>query len=256
MRGAPRGGALYISQSRDVVLGGTALFALALGMGAPLLALGASAGALLPKAGPWMESVKRFFGVLLLGVAIYIVSPFLPIAVQMGAWAALLIGAAVFLRAIDPLPPNARGFERFSKGVGIIALVTGIAYAIGALSGGRDLLQPLSDCGRGPGGTCRSNPFPARGEPLRARGADRRGGKTGAARFLCRLLRLLQGNGALHTPSPDERVQQRFASLLLLQADFTSNSAEHAALLKRFACSARPASCSSTATGVRSRACA
>ena len=75
---APLAGALlYISQSRDVVLGGSALFAMALGMGVPLLAVGASAGALLPKAGPWMETVKRFFGVLLLGVAIYLVSPFI-----------------------------------------------------------------------------------------------------------------------------------------------------------------------------------
>jgi len=147
---APLAGALlYISQSRDVVLGGFALFALALGMGAPLLVVGASAGALLPKAGPWMETVNRFFGVLLLGVAIFIVSPFLPVSVQMGAWAALLIGTAIFLRATDPLPANAHGFERFSKGVGVIALVTGIAYAIGALSGSRDLLQPLSGLGTG-----------------------------------------------------------------------------------------------------------
>ena len=68
---APLAGALlYISKSGDMVLGGVALFALALGMGVPLLAVGASAGTLLPKAGPWMDTVKRFFGVLLIGVAI------------------------------------------------------------------------------------------------------------------------------------------------------------------------------------------
>ncbi|MGH6690841.1 MAG: protein-disulfide reductase DsbD, partial [Gammaproteobacteria bacterium] len=64
---APLAGALlYIGQSRDLVLGGSALFAMALGMGVPLLAVGASAGALMPKAGPWMETVKRGFGTLLL----------------------------------------------------------------------------------------------------------------------------------------------------------------------------------------------
>jgi thiol:disulfide interchange protein DsbD len=90
---------LYISQSRDVVLGGSALFAMALGMGVPLLALGASAGALVPKAGPWMETVKRFFGVIMLAVAIYIVSPLIPTVVQMLAWAMLLIVTAIYLRA-------------------------------------------------------------------------------------------------------------------------------------------------------------
>ena len=101
------------------MLGGSALFAMALGMGVPLLVVGASAGALLPKAGPWMETVKRFFGVLLLGVAIYLVSPLVPPVVEMLAWAALLIVTGIFLRAIDPLPPAARGFERFAKGVGV-----------------------------------------------------------------------------------------------------------------------------------------
>ncbi len=77
---APLAGALlYISQSRDVVLGGAALFAMALGMGVPLMAIGVSEGALLPKAGPWMNGVKKFFGVLLLAVAAWIVSPlFIP----------------------------------------------------------------------------------------------------------------------------------------------------------------------------------
>ncbi len=75
---APLAGALlYISQSRDVVLGGSALFAMALGMGVPLVVVGVSEGAFLPKSGPWMEGVKKFFGVLLLAVAVWIVWPVL-----------------------------------------------------------------------------------------------------------------------------------------------------------------------------------
>ena len=161
---APLAGALlYISQSRDVVLGGSALFAMALGMGVPLLVVGASAGALLPKAGPWMETVKRFFGVVLLGVAIYLVSPLLPAAAQMLAWAALLVVTGIYLRAIDPLPAGAHGFDRFAKGVGIMALVAGIAFLIGALSGARDILQPLA----GLRGAAAAAPD-ARRSPLRA----------------------------------------------------------------------------------------
>lgn len=142
---APLAGALlYISQTRDVVLGGSALFVMALGMGVPLLLLGASAGALLPKAGPWMESIKQFFGVLLLAVAIWLISPVITEVVHMLLWAALLIISAIYLHAIDPLPEKSSGLRRFLKGVGVIALLMGVALLIGVLSGSRDVLQPLS----------------------------------------------------------------------------------------------------------------
>jgi thioredoxin:protein disulfide reductase len=142
---APLAGALlYISQTRDVVLGAAALFSMALGMGVPLLILGASAGAFLPKAGPWMESVKRFFGVLLLGVAIWLISPVIPAAIHMLMWAALLIISAIYLNAIDSLPTESSGSRKFLKGIGIISLLLGIALLAGVLSGGRDILQPLA----------------------------------------------------------------------------------------------------------------
>lgn len=145
---APLAGALlYISQTRDVVLGGSALFMMALGMGVPLLILGASAGALLPKTGAWMESVKKFFGVLLLGVAIWLISPVINEVIHMLLWAALLIISAIYLHAIDPLPERASGLRKFLKGVGVIALLVGIALLIGVLSGSRDVLQPLSKIG-------------------------------------------------------------------------------------------------------------
>jgi thiol:disulfide interchange protein DsbD len=142
---APLAGALlYISKSGDYRLGGAALFALALGMGVPLLVVGASAGTLLPKAGAWMDTVKRFFGVVLLGVAIFLVSPLLTPMLHFLAWAALFIMFAVYLHALDPLPQGAPGYRRFFKGIGILALITGIALIVGALSGGRDVLQPLA----------------------------------------------------------------------------------------------------------------
>ena len=145
---APLAGALlYISQSGDVVLGGSALFMMALGMGVPLLLLGTSAGALLPRAGAWMESIKRFFGVLLLGVAIWLISPVINDVAHMLLWAALLIISAMYLHAIDPLPDRASGLQKFLKGVGVIALLLGVALLIGVLSGSRDVLQPLSKLG-------------------------------------------------------------------------------------------------------------
>ncbi|MGH8702020.1 MAG: protein-disulfide reductase DsbD [Burkholderiales bacterium] len=232
---APLAGALlYIGQSRDVVLGGSALFAMALGMGVPLLAVGASAGALMPKAGPWMETVKRFFGTLLLGVAIYLISPFLPVSVQMGLWAALLIVTAIYLRALDSLPAAAHGFQRFSKGVGIIALIAGLAYLVGALSGGRDILQPLSglrvtDSGTAPTETPfqRINNNSELDDRIQAAA-----GRTVMLDFYadwCVSCKEMER----YTFS-DGRVQARFREMMLLQADVTANSAEHAALLRRF----------------------
>ncbi len=141
---APLAGALlYISQTHDALLGGVALFMLALGMGAPLLLIGTSAGVLLPKAGAWMDAVKRFFGVMLLGLAIWIIQPLLPIGAQMMLWALLLILSAAYLRVLDALPKYASGWLKLRKGLGLLMLLLGVAYLIGALSGARDILKPL-----------------------------------------------------------------------------------------------------------------
>lgn len=142
---APLAGALlYIAKTGDAVLGGAALFVMALGMGAPLILLGVLARSALPKPGPWMEGVKRAFGVMLLGVAVWLVSPVLPSVVPMLAWAGLLIVSAIYLHALDPLPPHAGGWQRFWKGCGVLALIAGGALLIGVLAGSRDPLQPLA----------------------------------------------------------------------------------------------------------------
>ncbi|MBZ0127020.1 MAG: protein-disulfide reductase DsbD [Rhodocyclaceae bacterium] len=141
---APLAGALlYIAQTRDAVLGGAALFAMALGKGVPLVIVGVSTRSLLPHAGPWMDSVKKFFGIMLLGLAIWLVSPVLPAWAHLLAWGALAIGTAMFLRAIDPLPPHAHHWARFWKGVGMVLLLVGATLVVGALGGSRDPLQPL-----------------------------------------------------------------------------------------------------------------
>lgn len=145
---APLAGALlYIGQTGDVVLGGSALFAMALGMGAPLLVVGATTGSLLPKAGAWTESIKRVFGVAMLATAVYLVSPVIPVVVQQLLWAALLIVPAIYLHALDPLPPHAPGHRRLFKGVGVLSLLLGAAMLVGALSGHREILQPLAGLG-------------------------------------------------------------------------------------------------------------
>jgi thiol:disulfide interchange protein DsbD len=141
---APLAGAiLYISQTQDVVLGGTALFMLAIGMGIPLILIGASAGTLLPKAGPWMDKVKTFFGVLLLATAIWIVSPVIPAVVTMLLWAAWLIACFVLLwprRA----GVNGRGKKLLQQGVAVLFLTLGVGLTASVATGGRDILAPFA----------------------------------------------------------------------------------------------------------------
>jgi thiol:disulfide interchange protein DsbD len=142
----PLAGALiYIGQTGDAVLGATALFALSLGMGAPLLVVGTSAGKLLPRAGPWMNIVKSVFGVLLLGVAIYLVERLIPGWVTLLLWAALLIIAAIYMGALDYLQPAVSGWRRLWKGTGLVMLVYGVLLMVGAATGGHDVLRPLQN---------------------------------------------------------------------------------------------------------------
>ena len=142
---APLAGALlYIGQTHDVVLGGLALFFLSLGMGVPLLIVGASAGALLPRAGRWMEAVRNFFGVLMLGMAIWLISTVIPATVHMLLWAALLIVSSIYLHALDALPVTKTKWSMFWKGIGVIILLLGVSLFLGALAGGKNPLQPFS----------------------------------------------------------------------------------------------------------------
>ncbi len=142
---APLAGALlYIGQTGNGLFGGLLLFVLAFGMGIPLLAMGASAGTLVPKTGPWMESIKKAFGFILLATAWWIVSPVLPGPVTLGGFGILAMVAAVLLRAVDRLPPRAPLSERLGKALGLILAVLGLVWIIGALAGGTRLDQPLS----------------------------------------------------------------------------------------------------------------
>lgn len=142
---APLAGALlYIAKTGNGALGGMALFAMALGMGVPLIVAGVAARSLLPKTGPWMEGVKKVFGVIMLGVGLWMVTPVLPAAAAMLGWALLLIFSGIYLHALDALPVQASGWQRFRKGCGVVALLWGAALLVGASAGNRDPLQPLA----------------------------------------------------------------------------------------------------------------
>jgi len=142
------GALAYISQTGNEILGGTALFAMGMGMGVPLLIIGTSAGSWLPQAGRWMEIVKQVFGVGLLGLAIWFLARVIPPVVELYLWAALLIVSAIYMGALDQLERTA-GWARLWKGVGLIMLVYGILLIIGATSGSTSLYRPLQGFGGG-----------------------------------------------------------------------------------------------------------
>nr|WP_255595270.1 protein-disulfide reductase DsbD [Achromobacter sp. ACM05] len=236
---APLAGALlYISQTGDVILGGSALFAMAWGMGVPLLIVGASSSALLPKAGPWMDGVKRLFGMLLLATAWWMLIPVVPTWVQMTGWAFLAVVSAVMLRAFDALPQGAGAGRMFGKGLGLLLALAAAAWLVGAASGGRDVLQPLSH--------------------LAARGDAPAAGVAAAGDVHFTRVRSNAELDALLAQSTrpvmldfyadwcvscremerftftDPGVAQRMAGMVLVQADVTANNADDRALLKRF----------------------
>ncbi len=228
---APLAGALlYIGQTRDALLGGTALFSMAIGMGVPLVLVGVSEGVLLPKSGQWMHAVKRFFGILFLALAIWIITPVIPVAVQLLLWAGLLIGSGVFLGALEPFPQGATGWRRFWKAVGILALLAGAAQGVGALSGARDPLRPLAGLfAQSPEA---SLPF----ETVKTLAdLDARLKTTDKAVMLdfyadwCVSCKEME-----RFTFSDPQVQARLTGMTLLRADVTANNAEDKALLKRY----------------------
>ncbi|NNF66500.1 MAG: protein-disulfide reductase DsbD [Gammaproteobacteria bacterium] len=141
---APLAAALIVlGQSGDPLRGGLALFTMSLGMGAPLLVFGASAGHLLPRAGAWMSAVRGVFGVLMLGIAIWMLSRILPDQITMLLWAALVLMSGVFMGAFQSLSSSSGTRQKLAKGGGLLAVVYGVLLFVGAATGGTDPLRPL-----------------------------------------------------------------------------------------------------------------
>jgi thiol:disulfide interchange protein DsbD len=221
---APLAGALvYISQTRDVVVGGTALFAMAIGMSIPLLLVGVSAGSLLPRAGAWMDAVKRFFGVLMLAMALWLVSPVLPALAQMLLWAALLLGYGFYLLR------SSGHWAAMAAGAAFALL--GAVQLVGAASGGRDALAPLAHLR---GGAQQHGLTFTRIKTVAQLDAAlaQTGGKSALLDFYadwcvsCKEMEKLT--------FIDPAVQGKLANTLLLQVDVTANDADDRAMLKRF----------------------
>jgi len=243
---APLAGALiYIGQTGDAVLGGVALFALSMGMGAPLIAIGTSAGKLLPKAGAWMDAIKAVFGVMLLAVAIWMLERVIPGPVGLILWALLFMVSAVYMGAFDSMTSETRGWRRLWKGLGLVLFLYGVMLLIGAASGGSNMFQPIS------GLTAATSSQPATAkhlafkrikgmEGLNAALADAHAqGKPVMLDFYadwcvsCKEMETLTFS--------DPQVQAALSDMVLLQADVTDNDEKDKALYKHFGIIGPPA---------------
>lgn len=206
---APLAGTLLqISRTGDVVLGGAALFALATGMGLPLIAVGVSEGALLPKAGPWMVVVRKLFGLLLLAVALWIISPVLPALVEQLAWAALAIGSGAYLLRQG----------RLAKLAGAAALLAGVALVVGLAIGQRGTQPPTA--------WARVASAAELDDKLRTAGRPVMLDFYADWCVSCKEMEKLT--------LTDTRVRKELENVLLLQADVTAASPADRELLKRF----------------------
>lgn len=236
------GAVLYIGQSRDPVFGGLALFALSLGMSAPLLVIGTGAGRWLPRAGAWMETVKAVFGVLFLGVAIWMLSRFLDPRWTLALTGALLVGCAIFLGALTRLPTGASGWKRFGQALGWIALILGACELVGAAAGSRDLLAPLGGMTAGHDSSAQTldfRPVKSVDDLQRAIAAAKAGHRPVMLDFYadwCVSCKEMEAQTFSQT-----EVRAELKSFVLLRADVTANDADDQALLRRYGLFGPPA---------------
>ena len=215
---------LYISQTRNVLIGGAALFAMAMGMSVPLLLVGLSAGTLLPRAGRWMQTIKQIFGMLMLAMALWLVSPVLPAWLQMLGWSVLLIGYGVFLL---------RHVGTLSKSAAVVLCVLGLIELAGLATGGRDVFAPLAQFNS----TSHKNSVQfARISSIQeldlALTKAKAQGKPVMLDFYadwCVSCKEME-----KFTFTDDRIGAKLATIVLLQADVTANNDEDKALLKRF----------------------
>jgi len=226
-----------IGQSGDVLRGAAALFALSLGMGVPLLVVGASAGQLLPKAGPWMDSIKAVFGIMLLAVAVWMLGRILPGPVTLGLWAALAFLSGYWLMTRRGGTTTAGAAIALRRGVGALAMVYGVLLLVGALSGRSDPLQPLA----GLGGSGAQHEEAARVEFTRIKtiadlerelAAASAAGQPAMLDFYadwCVSCKEME-----HYTFTDAGVRKEFERARLLQADVTANDDDDQALLQHF----------------------
>ncbi len=223
---------LFIGQSKDVTLGGSALFSMAGGMSVPLLLLGASAGRWVPRSGPWMHTVKRGFGMLILALAIWVVQPVLPAVAQLALWGVWLLLLGFLLRPFGAKASHHHLLRNgLARALGVVALVGGVMQLVGAASGGTDPLQPLAHLRRN-GAQAQALHFQRVRSVAELDAALRDAGRPVMLDFYADWCVSCKEMERFTFGEPE--IARRMGAALLLRADVTANSDDDKALLRRF----------------------
>lgn len=227
-----------MAQSGDMVRGGLALFAMSLGMGAPLLLVGAAQGKFLPKSGPWMVAIKGAFGFMMLGLAIWMLSRILPGTLTMILWAVLILIAGVFMGGMTTLTADAGVTRKLGKGFGLLAIFYGLVLFLGALAGGTNPLKPLASVNLGGGSAGSAEQHLEFRRVKSVADLDRElvtaaaSGKSAMLDFYADWCVACIEMEEYTFNQPE--VQAALGNTVALQADVTKNDAEDQALLERF----------------------
>jgi len=230
---------LYIAQTGDAVIGGVALYSLAVGMGIPLLLVGVGGGKLLPKAGGWMNAVKAAFGVGMIAMALYITKHIIPETLNMILWSVLLIVTATYMGALSNVETN---IAKLWKGVGLVIFAYGLLLLIGAAMGNGQLLKPLkglSIAGGSPGASVEQSAHATNfirvktiADVERQVAEANAQGKSVMFDFFAESCTACYEFEELVFPDP--AVVKALENAVLIQADVTANDAEDKALMKHF----------------------
>lgn len=221
---------LYIGQTHDPLFGGAALFLLAMGMGVPLLFFGAAAGRGMPTNGPWMIAAQRVFGFVFLGLAVWMLGRILPATAVLVLWGLLALAAAAWALSASTQSPRTRMAARFA---GLLLAVAGAAELLGAWSGSRDPLQPLSGLHGAPQAQAlQFRTIKSSADLDRELAAAQATGKPLLFDFYadwCVSCKEME-----KYTFTDPAVQSALADFVLLKADVTANDALDQALMQRF----------------------
>ncbi len=234
------GALIYIGQTGDALLGGAALFVMSIGMGLPLLLIGAGAGRFMPRPGGWMDTLTHVFGAVMLAIAIWMLSRILPETVTMLLWAIFFMFSAVYMGALESLESGKRGWHALTKAIGVLFLVYGALLFLGALSGSKSMFTPLDQ-------------FTSKNSVIQGRSIEQP--TTSQFQIIhssAELDAILEANRDKtvmldfaaewcssckemeHITFADAGVKAKMGEFVLVQADVTDNTDEERALSKRF----------------------